>query len=78
MMTRFINSYGVGTVNEINYSINENVSGENMEFVLEVKENAELVERTIGKAKDIIYCQVLETDKKTLLFQMTLFSLIIS
>ena len=24
MMTRFVNSYGVGTVNEINYSINEN------------------------------------------------------
>ena len=54
MMTRFVNSYGVGTVNEINYSINENVDGANMDFVLEVKENAELVERTIGKAKKII------------------------
>ena len=48
MMTRFVNSYGVGTVNEINYSIIENVDGANMVFVLDVKENAELVERTFG------------------------------
>ena len=70
MMTRFINSYGVGTVNEINYSINENVSGENMEFVLEVKENAELVERTIGKAKkdNNLIVQFPQTDKKDLTF----------
>ena len=70
MMTRFINSYGVGTVNEINYSINENVSGENMEFVLEVKENAELVERTIGKAiKDNnLVVKFPQTDKKDLTF----------
>ena len=50
MMTRFVNSYGVGTVNEINYSINEKSDGKNMDFVLEIKENAELVERTIGQA----------------------------
>ena len=70
MMTRFINSYGVGTVNEINYSINENVSGENMEFVLEVKENAELVERTIGKAKkdNNLVVKFPQTDKKDLTF----------
>ena len=70
MMTRFINSYGVGTVNEINYSINENINGENMEFVLEVKENAELVERTIGKAiKDNnLIVQFPQTDKKDLTF----------
>ena len=53
MMTRFINSHGVGTVNEINYSINENINGNKMDFVLEIKENAELVERTIGKANKI-------------------------
>ena len=41
MMTRFINSHGVGTVNEINYSINEKMNGKNMDFLLEVKENAE-------------------------------------
>ena len=76
MMTRFVNSYGVGTVNEINYSINENVSGENMEFVLEVKENAELVERTIGKAKkdNNLLVKFPQTDKKDLLSQMMLFS----
>ena len=51
MMTRFINSHGVGTVNEINYSINEETNGNKMDFVLEIKENAELVERTIGQAK---------------------------
>ena len=70
MMTRFINSYGVGTVNEINYSINENINGENMEFVLEVKENAELVERTIGKAiKDNnLVVKFPQTDKKDLTF----------
>ena len=70
MMTRFINSYGVGTVNEINYSINENINGENMEFVLEVKENAELVERTIGKAKkeNNLVVKFPQTDKKDLTF----------
>ena len=51
MMTRFINSHGVGTVSEINYSINEKADGSDMDFVLEVKENAELVERTYGEAK---------------------------
>ena len=50
MMTRFINSHGVGTVSEINYSINENIDGKNMDFLLEVKEDAELVNRVYGKA----------------------------
>ena len=70
MMTRFVNSYGVGTVNEINYSINENVDGANMDFVLEVKENAELIERTIGKAKkdNSLTVKFPRTDKKDLTF----------
>ena len=51
MMTRFVNSHGVGTLSEINYSLNESTNGSKMDFVLEVKENAELVERTIGKAE---------------------------
>lgn len=51
MMTRFINSYGVGTVSEINYSLNENMDGKAMDFVLEIKENAEVVDRFYGKAK---------------------------
>ena len=40
MMTKFINSYGVGTVSEINYSLNEAADGKKMDFVLEIKENA--------------------------------------
>ena len=51
MMTRFVNSYGVGTVSEINYSLNEMSDGNKMEFVLEVKEDAEVVERHYGKAE---------------------------
>ena len=51
MMTRFINSYGVGTVSEINYSLNENMNGKAMDFVLEIKENAEVVDRFYGKAQ---------------------------
>ena len=51
MMTKFINSYGVGSVSEINYSLNEVNDGKSMEFVLEVKDNAELVERHYGKAE---------------------------
>ena len=45
MMTRFVNSHGVGTVSEINYSLNELDNGEKMDFVLEIKENAEVQER---------------------------------
>ena len=51
MVTRFINSHGVGTVSEINYSIVEANSGQNLDFLLEIKENAELVERTFGRGK---------------------------
>ena len=51
MMTRFVNSHGVGTVSEINYSLNESDNGKKMDFVLEIKENAETVERFYGMAK---------------------------
>ena len=51
MMTRFVNSHGVGTVSEINYSLNELDNGEKMDFVLEIKENAEVQERFYGMAK---------------------------
>ena len=70
MMTRFINSHGVGTVNEINYSINEETNGNKMDFVLEIKENAELVERTIGQAKKSksLVVKFPQTDKKDLTF----------
>ena len=65
MMTRFVNSYGVGTVNEINYSINEKSDGKNMDFVLEIKENAELVERTIGQAEEKLFnCEISSNRQK--------------
>ena len=66
MMTRFINSYGVGTVSEINYSLNELANGNKMEFVLEVKEDAEVVERHYGNAergKDLTI-KFMQTDKE--------------
>ena len=59
MMTRFINSHGVGTVSEINYSLNEKTDGSDMDFVLEVKEDAELVERVYGELYECFeYCMV--------------------
>ena len=69
MMTRFINSHGVGTVNEINYSINEKINGKNMDFT-EVKENAELENRIYGKANlnDSLIVEFPETDKENLNF----------
>ena len=65
MMTKFINSHGVGSVSEINYSLNELNDGKNMEFVLEVKDNAELVERHYGKAEksDQLIVSFMEDDK---------------
>ena len=70
MMTRFINSYGVGTVSEINYSINEKADGTDMDFVLEVKEDAELVERVYGEARkdDNLIVKFPQTDKENLNF----------
>ena len=66
MMTRFVNSYGVGTVSEINYSLNEMSDGNKMEFVLEVKEDAEVVERHYGKAerKESLNIKFEQTDKE--------------
>ena len=65
MMTKFINSYGVGTVSEINYSLNEAADGKKMEFVLEIKENAEVIERHFGNADkgDKLEVTFLKSDK---------------
>ena len=65
MMTKFINSHGVGSVSEINYSLNELIDGSKMEFVLEVKEDAEVVDRHYGKAekKDDLIVKFLDRDK---------------
>ena len=66
MMTKFVNSHGVGTVSEINYSLNEMSDGNKMEFVLEVKEDAEVVERHYGKAerKESLNIKFEQTDKE--------------
>ena len=70
MMTRFINSHGVGTLSEINYSINESIDGKKMDFVLEIKEDAELVDRTIGEAikEKKVTVNFPRTDKEKLMF----------
>ena len=70
MMTRFINSYGVGTLSEINYSVNESIDGNKMDFVLEIKEDAELVDRTIGEAvkKEQVTVNFPRTDNEKLIF----------
>ncbi len=70
MMTRFINSHGVGTVSEINYSLNEKADGSDMDFVLEVKEDTELVERVYGEAKidNSLTVKFPKTDKEDLSF----------
>ena len=70
MMTRFINSHGVGTVSEINYSLNEKADGSDMDFVLEVKEDAELVERVYGEARinNNLIVKFPQTDKENLNF----------
>lgn len=65
MMTRFINSHGVGTVSEINYSLNESDNGKKMDFVLEIKENAELRERFYGMAKKTNDLEVKFKDRDT-------------
>ena len=73
MMTRFINSHGVGTLSEINYSLNEMNTGEKMDFVLEIKENAEVQERFYGMAKRIVISRSnLNKEKQNIIFQKML------
>ena len=72
MMTRFINSHGVGTLSEINYSLNEMNSGDKMDFVLEIKENAEVQERFYGMAKKVATLKSNSNKEK----QNTIFQLI--
>ncbi len=66
MMTKFINSHGVGTVSEINYSLNEMNDGKKMEFLLEIKEDAEVVDRHYGKAekKSELTVKFMQNDKE--------------
>ena len=66
MMTKFINSHGVGSVSEINYSLNETNDSKEMEFLLEVKEDAEIVDRQHGKAekKSELIVKFMQNDKE--------------
>ena len=66
MMTKFINSHGVGTVSEINYSLNEMIDGKKMEFLLEIKEDAEVIDRHYGKAekKPELIVKFMQNDKE--------------
>lgn len=64
MMTKFVNSHGVGTVSEINYSLNELDNGEKMDFVLEIKENAEVQERFYGMAKKVSDLEIKFKDRE--------------
>ena len=47
----FVNSSGVGTITDIDYSLNENYDGSEMTFALQVTENNMIVERVNGKAE---------------------------
>ncbi len=75
MMTKFINSHGVGSVNEINYSLNENSDGKKMEFLLEIKENAEVIDRHHGKAekKSELIVKFMQSDKELKFSKNTIF-----
>tara|TARA_X000000950_G_C13889698_1_gene650324 strand:- start:232 stop:1038 length:807 start_codon:yes stop_codon:yes gene_type:complete len=50
MFLSFLNSSGIGTVSDINYSITEKNDGTEMTFALQVKENNILVQRVNGEA----------------------------
>tara|TARA_A100001011_G_scaffold110956_1_gene117485 strand:+ start:110 stop:913 length:804 start_codon:yes stop_codon:yes gene_type:complete len=75
MMTRFINSHGVGTVSEINYSLNEMVDGKNMEYVLEIKEDSEVVDRHHGKAEknENLVVKFMQKDKELIFSKEVIF-----
>lgn len=51
MNLKFINSSGVGTLSDINYSLNEKYDGSEMTFALQVKENNMIKQRINGKAE---------------------------
>tara|TARA_B100000989_G_C19497456_1_gene452716 strand:+ start:41 stop:844 length:804 start_codon:yes stop_codon:yes gene_type:complete len=51
MLINFTNSNGVGTVSDINYSLNEAYNSDNMSFALQVKQNNEIVEQFRGSGE---------------------------
>lgn len=71
MYLRFINSSGVGTTSDINYSLIEKYDGSEMEFALQVKENNMIVERVNGKGKRKVktIIDIMDTKKRKLEFE---------
>ncbi|MDC3091386.1 DUF1849 family protein [Rickettsiales bacterium] len=51
MYISFINSSGVGTISDINYSLKEDYDGSKMDFALQVKENNMIIEQFSGSGK---------------------------
>jgi len=51
MYISFINSSGVGTISDINYSLKEDYDGSKMDFALQVKENNIIIEQFSGSGK---------------------------
>tara|TARA_Y100000991_G_scaffold144178_1_gene108894 strand:+ start:356 stop:1159 length:804 start_codon:yes stop_codon:yes gene_type:complete len=70
MFINFVNSSGVGTVTDINYSLTEKNSSTSMDFALQVKENNLLVQRVNGRAerKKNINIQLFDPDEKNFIF----------
>ena len=49
MLISFINSSGIGTVSDISYSLEESTDGNNMKFILQVKENNIIKQKVRGE-----------------------------
>ena len=70
MYISFINSSGIGTISDINYSLNENYENLEMNFALQVKENNIVVEqfRGSGKKKKNVTINLLSPTEKSMVF----------
>ena len=71
MFLSFLNSSGVGTISDINYSITEKNDGTEMKFALQVKENNLLIQRVNGEAKreEKLKIRTLNPEEKKLEFE---------
>lgn len=70
MLVNFTNSNGVGTVSDINYSLDETYDSKNISFALQVKQNNEIVEqfRGSGKRADSTLIKLLNPKEENLKF----------
>jgi len=71
MYLSFLNSSGVGSVSDINYSLTEKNDSSEMNFALQVKENNILVQRVngIAKRKNDLKIQLFNPKEKNLTFK---------